>query len=500
FLLWAIPIQQLVLNPEIAKTVAFANPSLTEKEVLDSMEKNLVVALLQAFSMNLIFGITLGLTSSFLSIKIGKRFRCPNCRISFSRLDSIKRHLQKIHYEHVPQKKVVILGGGFGGVEALKKLQKSFENDIRVDITIINKDNFLLFTPMLHEVISGMVETSHVAVPLRSFCKRARFIEADVERIDTEKREIRLRHGIFGGRRKETSDIGKRKVKDHYRHFQIEYDYLLISLGGETNYYNSEKIKENSFSMKTLYDANSLRSHIISTLEQADTLDNDNPVELKRKRNLLTYLVVGGGFSGVETVGEINEFIRECIKQYYHNIDIGDLKVILVSAGNKILPEMEEHLGRFALEELRKADVQIILSNRVTDIMNSDASINNSISSSAKDKSPLGSILSHYNDHDHDKTSLMAVLNSDIRISTYTIIWTAGVIPEGLQGIPHTNKDKKGKLITNEYLQLNGLNNVFAVGDCASITDPMTGNPCPPTAQHAIRQGEIAGRNLVSMI
>ena len=162
-------------------------------------------------------------------------------------------------------------------MEALKRLQKSFENDIRVDITIINKYNFLLFTPMLHEVISGMVETSHVAVPLRSFCKRARFIEADVERIDTEKRVIHLRNSIFGRRGKVTSD----KDKDHYRHFQIEYDYLLISLGGETNYYNSEKVKQNSFSMKTLYDANSLRSHIISTLEQADTLDNDNPMDLK---------------------------------------------------------------------------------------------------------------------------------------------------------------------------------------------------------------------------
>ena len=145
--------------------------------------------------------------------------------------------------------------------------------------------------------------------------------------------------------------------KDLFHHFQIEFDYLLVSLGGETNYYNNRKITQSSFSMKTLYDANSIRSHIITTLELADTLDNDKPDEYKRKRNLLTYVVVGGGFSGVETIGEINEFIRESVKQYYHNIENKDINVILVSSSNGILPEMEESLGRFALEELKKTHV-----------------------------------------------------------------------------------------------------------------------------------------------
>ena len=335
FFLWSIPVQQFILSPETAKTVAMLNTSLTEQQILQNYERNLHIVLLQNFIRNLLFGITLGLTSSLLSIKIGKRFRCPKCQISFSRVDMIKKHLHKIHYENIPQKKVVILGGGFGGVEALKKLQKGFENDIQVDITIINRDNFLLFTPMLHEVISGMIETSHIAIPLRSFCKRAKFIEADIERIDIEKGKIFLRNSLFVSK-------GENFDKDPYRHFQIEFDYLLVSLGGETNYYNNKNIEQSSFSMKTLYDANSLRSHIISTLEQSDVLDNDNSVEYKRKKNLLTYVVVGGGFSGVETVGEINEFIRECVKQHYHNIDKSDLKVVLGSASGKIRPEMRE--------------------------------------------------------------------------------------------------------------------------------------------------------------
>ncbi len=100
----------------------------------------------------------------------------------------IKRHLSKIHNEKITPNKVVVLGGGFAGIEAIKKLQKAFEDDVDVDITLVNKDNFLLFTPMLHEVLSGMIEASHIAIPLRSFCKRSRFVEADVENIDLEKK------------------------------------------------------------------------------------------------------------------------------------------------------------------------------------------------------------------------------------------------------------------------------------------------------------------------
>jgi NADH dehydrogenase len=494
FLLWAIPVQHFILNPENARTIASINPALTEQQIMQNIENNGLMLLLQTSLRNISFGVTLGLVSSLLSIRLGKRFRCPQCNVSFSRVDSIKRHLKKVHYEKIKQKRVVILGGGFGGIEALKKLQRSFENDIGVDITIINKDNFLLFTPMLHEVVSGMIETSHIAIPLRSFCKRARFFEAEVEHIDIEKRKIMLRNNIMVSR-------GESLDKDHFRHFQIDYDYLLISLGGETNYFNNKNIKQSSFSMKTLYDANSLRSHVIGTLEQADILDSDNPGEYNRKKNLLTYTVVGGGFSGVETVGEINEFIRESIRQYYHNIDIKDLKVILVSASNKILPEMDEQLGRFALEELQKKGVQIILSSRVNDVISSS---NISVKTNNKDKSPLGSILSYTHtdddDDDDDKTASTAIINNEIRITTYTIIWTAGVTPQGLLQNMSCDRDKKGRLITNEYLQVNGLKNVFAVGDCASIIDPSTGGPCPPTAQHAIRQGEIAGSNLVSII
>ncbi len=494
FLLWAIPVQQLILNHETAKTISL-HSSLSAQAISNDLQKNLIMALLQNCIRNLIFGITLGLTSSLLSIKLGKRFQCPKCHISFSKIDMIKRHLRRVHNEKIAQKRVVILGGGFAGIEAIKKLQNAFEDDVDVDIALVNKDNFLLFTPMLHEVISGMIETSHIAIPLRSVCKRARFIEAEVENIDIEKRTIFLKNNIKLGKNEDD--------KPSYRRFQIEYDYLLISLGGETNYYNNQRIMQSSFNMKTLYDANSLRSHIITTLEQADTLDSDDHLDYDLKKKLLTYLVVGGGFSGVETVGEINEFIRESIKQYYHNIDINDVKVILVSSSDKILPEMHHSLGTYALEELINSGVQIVLSNKVKDVIRSisDDQGSNNVSNTGDtiNKSPIGILSSINNQRDAD-SYLIAVLNNNDRISTYTVIWTAGILPENVIQNTSIKKDKKGRLTTNEYLQTIGFNNVFATGDCASIIDPSTGQPCPPTAQHAIRQGEIAGSNLVSLI
>ena len=500
FLLWSIPIQQLVLSHVTAKAIVSVNSSSVPNQLSMNIQKDFFGPLSQTIFRNLIFGVTLGLTSSLLSIKLGKRFRCPKCSISFARVDSIKKHLDKIHREHLPQKKVVILGGGVGGVEALKKLQKSFENDPAIDISIVNKDNFLLFTPMLHEAMSGMIEPTHIAIPLRSFCKRARFVEAEVEKIDIEKRRVYLRNRI---------SIGKIVTQSNevYRYFSVDYDYLLVSLGGRTNYYNDKNVERLSFSMKTLYDANTLRSHIITTLEQADTLDDNNPDEYRRKKNLLTYVVVGGGFSGVETVGEINEFIKASLRQYYHNIEVNDTKVILVSSSNKVLPEMEDRLGVFAAEELEKSGVLIIRSSKVekvhatnnehTDHIDVKDQSSSTITSQIKNIGPLGSILTRT---DTNEDYLTTILDNGTQIHTYTVVWTAGVMPESVLDNISCEKDKKGRLVTDEFLQVRGLTNVFAAGDCASIIDPQSGKPCPPTAQHAIRQGELTGDNMVSII
>src|ERR687897_3628992 len=237
-----------------------------------------------------------------------------------------------------------------------------------------------------------------------------------------------------------------------------------------------KNMEENAFTMKNLGDAIILRNHILNMLEQAD-LEHENH-EIKRK--LTTFVVVGGGFGGVETVGALNNFVRDSIKTYYHNIIENSnknpnedhnkntcyTKIILVSSTERLLPEMDEKLGEFALQKLRKNGVEVIL-----------------------------------NVHAKEASEDYVRLDNDMIIPTYTLVWTAGVTSSSLIGsISSCDHDKADRIIDNKYLQIKGYSNVFAIGDCASITDPNTGKPCPPTAQHAIRQAKIAAKNLISTI
>jgi NADH dehydrogenase len=232
--------------------------------------------------------------------------------------------------------------------------------------------------------------------------------------------------------------------------------------------------------MKNLGDAIILRNHVLNMLEQAD-LEYKNR-EIKKK--LTTFVVVGGGFGGVETVGALNDFVRGSVKTYYHNImeekddnkeEISDYnnnnntdytKIILVSSTERLLPEMDEELGEFALQKLRKSGVEVIL----------DA-------------------------HAKEATEDSVKLDNGMVIPTYTLIWTAGVASSSLIGnLPSCEHDKAGRVTDNKYLQAKGYSNVFAIGDCALIIDPNTGKPCAPTAQHAIRQAKVASENIISTI
>ena len=544
FVVWAIPINEFVLIPENIRTIADIDPSLPKQAISQQIEINKLSILFNSLFINLLFGITVGLASSFLSIKFGTRYKCSICNVSFSRINIIRKHLQLVHRRQpIEQKKIAILGGGFAGIEVLTKLQKEFQNDIRVDITLISKDNYFLFTPMLHEVSSGMIEPRHVASPLRSFCKRARFIESEIKSIDLENRKIEFTNQILEARftskshhiREEdkkidtlsnhfhsvnSSDISNMNMtndnnnnnyantnNDHYVK-SLWYDYLVLALGSNTNFFGNKNIEKSSFTMKSLYDAFSIRSHIIDTLEQTDILlleekkdvvidqeiknnksnnyllnykDNENSLENTRK-SLITYVVVGGGFAGVETIGEINDFIKESIRDYYQNIDIKDIRVILINSGSRILPEMDEQLANFALEELKKNNVEVILNNRVIDV-----------ESMIED-----------NENKEIRLSLRGpkkiILKDNSHIIADTLIWTAGVVPEKSVIDISCEHDKSGKVVTDKYLQIKGHRDIYAIGDCAFIIDPTTGKPCPPTAQHAIREGQVAAENIVSSI
>jgi len=453
FVAFFLPVQHFVLSQQIANTMVEIDPSMTEIDAKQELESNFTTIIIGSIIAHLIFGVTVGFFSSVLSIKFGTKYRCSQCDISFSRIDSYRKHKELVHgIKPIQVIRILILGGGFAGIEVLNRLQRAFQDDVRVDITLISRDNFFLFTPMLPEVSSGSIETRHIVTPIRTFCKRARFIEADVESINLKHKRVTISH-----------KIGKETEPTEQRDHILEYDYLTVALGGETNFFGNMEIAKHSFTMKTVGDAMLLRDHVINMLEQADVEHEDE--ELKKR--LMTFVVVGGGFSGVETVGELNDFIRESIRDYYHNLEETDAKIILINSGDRLLSEVPDELAGFTLRNLRANGVEVMLNTRV-----SGASSDN-----------IG-------------------LNNGSAIPSHTLIWAGGVKPDPLvTKIDDCEHDQKsGKVISNNYLELNGWNNVFAIGDCAYITDPNTDKPYPPTAQHAIRQGRVAANNIISEV
>ena len=505
YLIFSIPVQHFVLNLEFRHILVHnnSNNNINNNNSSNSNNNNSIIfsnfqvfSILYSIFINLLFGIKLGLSASFLSIKFGARYRCPSCDISFSRIDILQTHLLFVHtddydkHQTTNRKRIVILGGGFGGVTVLKKLQTHFQTDVSVDIAMVSKDNYLLFTPMLHEIASGMIETRYIVTPIREFCNRSRFYCATVKNIDLEKKKVSIRSStssvsalaeIIGGSSINLSTTAtnflESKTQSH-----LYYDYLVIALGSETKFFGMSDIQQNAFTIKTINDAINLRNHIIYLLEQADqlllsalpTADVDNTygyidnaktlAELQKK--ILTFVIAGGGFAGVETAGEINDFIRDSVKEYYHNIESNNIRVIIVHSGDRLLPEMSKELAEFALERLHKSGIEIILNQRVIGATPNTVSL--------KD----GTIM-----------------------PTKTIIWSGGVAPSSLlTGISCEHDHKSGRIIVDKYLELSNYKEVYALGDCAHIIDPNSGDPYPPTAQHAIREGAVVANNIIASI
>ena len=444
YIIFFIPVYESVLTHEIASTLN----TVGDVEYATEIERNFFTIMIGWLIIHLVYGVILGTVSSLLSIRFGSRYRCSKCDISFSRIDSYQKHIKLVHGDiPIQQTRILILGGGFAGIQVLMQLQEAFQNNIGVDLTLVSRDNFFLFTPMLPEVSSGMIETRNIVTPVRAFCNRARFYEAGIDAIDLKNKEIAISHAL--GR--QSNPIGRRS-------HNLKFDYLVIALGNETNFFDIEDVTKNSFTIKTLGDAIVLRNHVINMLEQADIEHEDADL----RKNLMTFVVAGGGFSGVETVGELNDFIRESIKQFYHNINEADARIVLVSSGQRILPEVTEDLSEFALNKIRKSGVEVLLNTRL------QAADTNNV------KLSDGSI-----------------------ISCNTLVWAAGNKPDNLIRNLPCEHDKGGRVLTNKYLEVQGHEFVFSLGDCACIIDHNTGKPYPPTAQHALKQGRIAAHNIV---
>jgi len=335
--------------------------------------------------------------------------------------------------------KIVILGGGFGGLYTALHLEKTLARDPDVEITLVNKENFILFTPMLHEVAASDLDMTHIVNPIRKLLKRVRFFDGDVQEIDLPNKRVHVSHGL--------------EAHEHI----LEYDHLVLALGSITNFFNIPGLQERAITMKSLGDAIHLRNNLIENLEEADF-----ECSIGARDHLLTVVVAGGGFAGVETIAGVNDFLRESVKFYPH-LSEELIRVVLVHPGEVILPELGEKLGRYTQKKLAERQVEIRVKTRVKGLTEDGVELND------------GTI-----------------------IKTKTLVWTAGTSPNPLFANLPCKKDK-GKIIANSFMEVPDWPGVWAVGDCAVISDPQ-GKPYPPTAQHALRQGKVLAQNITAAI
>ncbi|REJ75987.1 MAG: NAD(P)/FAD-dependent oxidoreductase [Acidobacteria bacterium] len=338
------------------------------------------------------------------------------------------------------KKRILILGGGFGGLYTALELEKVLGRRGDIDVTLISSENFFLFTPMLHEVAASDLDITHIVSPLRKLLKRVRFFVGDVEAIDLEARKVSVSHG------------------ESHHHHELEYDHLVLALGAVTNFYGNKGLERTALTMKSLGDAIHLRNRLISKLEEADFECLSD-----RRNELLTFIVAGGGFAGVETIAGVNDFLRESLK-FYPNLTENDLRVVLVHGGDVILPELSAKLGRYAEKKLESRGVEIHVDKLVTKV--------------------------------EGKTT---TLSDGTRIEAGTIVWTAGTAAHPILSTLPCAKES-GRVLADETMSVAGFDGLWALGDCAAVPDTASGGFHPPTAQHAIRQGKVLARNLVSAI
>jgi len=332
--------------------------------------------------------------------------------------------------------KIVSAGGGFAGWTAASYLDKRLARRADTEVVLISRENFILFTPMLHEVAAGDLDPSDIINPLRRILRHVKIVQADVQAMDPSRRRVRCSGGVA----------------------QLEFDHLLLALGAETNFIDLPGLSDWAVTMKSLSDAALLRNRVLALLEEA-TLQSDPAA----RRQLLTFVTAGGGFAGTETTGAINDFVRDTVR-YYPDLNERLIRVVVIQPGDLLLPELGEELGRYAERKLCERKVEVIKGARVA--------------------SYDGSLVR---------------LSDGQSIPASTLIWTAGVKPSAVIASLPCHKER-GRLVVDEFLSVPGVHGLWAAGDCAAVPVSETGEFHPPTAQHGLRQGLIAARNIEAAI
>ncbi len=339
------------------------------------------------------------------------------------------------------KKRVLILGGGFGGVATAQRLRHHFKRDPGVEITLVNRDNYFVFVPMLASAASGSIETLHILNPIRRMIPGIPFRTEEVTDIDLNRRIVTT-----------TSPVTGREVR-------LPYDHLVLGLGNTINLASMPGVSQHGKTMKSLGDALHLRNHVISMLEAADV-----ETDLSIRQELLTFVVAGAGFSGVETVGELNDLVHDVSKNY-PSLTKESIKVILLHSRDRILPEMGPGLADFALTKLRQRSVEVRLQTRIA-----------------------------------AATPHEAILNTGERIPTRTLVVTVGAAINPVLaplGLPR----EKDRILTDPFMAVRDMPGIWALGDNAAVPNAAAnGEFSPPTAQYALRQGKRLGDNLAAVL
>src|SRR5882724_10372469 len=339
---------------------------------------------------------------------------------------------------------ILILGGGFAGMTTAATLERLCGADRSVAVTLVSDTNALLFTPMLAEVAGSSLEPTHISSLLRTQVVRGR-----VTAIDLDTRQVCLAVDEPAPGSATATAVPR----------AVAYDHLVLALGAVSNYLGLQNVQHLAFDFKTLLDAIRIRNHVIAMFERADAEPDS-----ARRQELLTFVVAGGGFAGVELAGALNDFARGVLADYQH-LRAEDLRLILVHARERILPELSDSLAAYALERMAARGVTFKLNARVADARPG-----------------------------------VVVLTPAEDICTQTLVWTAGTTPNPLLKTLPVAHDRRGAVVVDYTLAVPSHAGVWAVGDCAAITDAKTGKPCPPTAQLALREAQLLAQNIYASL
>jgi NADH dehydrogenase len=337
---------------------------------------------------------------------------------------------------------IVILGGGFAGAYCAMSLEKFLGSD-DFEVTLVNRENYMVFQPMLPEIISGQIGIVDTVTPIREMCPRTNLLVREVESIDLKNRTVSLSPGF----------VPKPTL--------LQYDHLVVAIGNVTDFRGMRGLPEHALPFKTLADALNIRNHVIRALEEAAA----ERADARLRKQLLTFVIAGGGFSGVEAAAELNDFVRD-VAHNYKGLDPKEIRVVLLHAGDLILPELDPKLGMYAQEILRQRGVEIRLKTKLQAC-----------------------------------TAEAALLHTGEKIETKTLISTVPSSPHPAidalgEQLPKT---KNGKIETDAYSQVVGTNHIWALGDCANHPTVSHGI-CPPTAQHAMRMAVTCANNIICNI